>query len=806
MPNKLTDDEIQKLVYLARETQFHYQLDQFSNSALNEILKSVGQARREVSAKLATISPSSSFTKERLNAIATELQDLTVGIRAQVTGQIEQTVAVVGKKAYAKHADIMSFGGLVPNFNNVSLTAVQLKAIINTPVGGNLLNDWVDKTFDSNLYGAFTQEITTGLLKGDSYKNLVKRFNTEAFSKIESDVEGLTRTYVQSINTSAMDNVMKANADIMKGWKWNSVYENRSCIRCISLDAKGEIYPVGGGPPIPLHVNCRCFPEPITKTFRELGVDIDEVKDSYRPYTIRGKIDPITGKVIPGKIGVGGGRIIETGRFLGTYEDFFKGLPENVQLQMLGPTRLGLYKSGKLKLSGLADSKGNAFLLNELKGGVKQSIFDSFVPDTEQYSEIINKVYYHNTTKSGKTAIEKEGWKVQPAKSGHLYGDGVYFSQSEQNLRWGDEVIKVNVSPKRTLYDPEGYLKYEGTPLGDAVLSYSPGLKNEATDPKRWREGLQKFLKAGKYDSILTMEYDRTIFVALDESIIKKAALAKKEASKVAQVSLTTTQQKILNFANTTSSKKYSPEKILSEYNKTVEKEDWLTLDSYKALQKRFGDEVPLYMNRGLTLDSDSYKAVLETGEFKNQFQLKGLVTSDSSDALFDPFIKGDRDKWEVAYSNKLFKESPGYSDLKKGKHFTSVLADERPLYGYLNDSVYDNRLSGLYGDVTFELKKDIKKRTTITAMDSSKFNSKVDTLQTPYNSNELLDRLLVTKIASPTMKLTEFTIEDFVEAQIYGGVKLDRDIAKIITKTRLNHIQKLADKWNIPYEVLDEL
>ena len=55
-------------------------------------------------------------------------------------------------------------------------------------------------------------------------------------------------------------------------------------------------------------------------------------------------------------------------------------------------------------------------------------------------------------------------------------------------------------------------------------------------------------------------------------------------------------------------------------------------------------------------------------------------------------------------------------------------------------------------------------------------------------------------------MKLTEFTIEDFVEAQIFGGVKLDRDIAKIITKTRLDYIEELAKKWSLKYEVTNEL
>ncbi len=367
MPNKLTDEELQKLIYLVRETQWHYQLDQFSDASLKEINKSVAQARLEISAKLLADSESMrTWEKDRFDALAIEMQDMTVAIQSQISGQIEDTTIAAGLKAYPQHADIMSFGGLVPNFNNVAMTAVQLKAMVNTPVGGKLLSEWVETAFTANLKDTFKQEITTGLLKGESYKNLVDRFKTKAFAGLESDIEGLTRTYVQSINVQAMNDTMKANSDIIKGWKVNSVMENRTCIRCMALDSAGIIYPIGKGPELPLHPRCRCFPEIVTKSFRELGVDIDDVKDNYRTFSIRGTVDPVTGKVTPGKIGVGGGRIIDSGRFLGTYEDFFKQLPENVQLQILGPTRLGLYKSGKLSLAGLADKNGNVVLLKDL--------------------------------------------------------------------------------------------------------------------------------------------------------------------------------------------------------------------------------------------------------------------------------------------------------------------------------------------------------------------------------------------------------------------------------------------------------
>ena len=367
IPQELTEEETKQLIQLVRKTQFDYKLSQYEDEALKEINKSTLKARQEISQKLKTINPESTFTKERLEALSEELQDLTVASQAQITGEIIQVATTAGAASYAEHNDILSFGGLVPNFNPVTLSAAQLYSmVVETPIGGKLLSEWVSDTFSNALQETIKLEIMTGMLKGEGYRELVKRFDDVAFPMFERNVETLTRSYVQSVNVQAMEDVAKANADIVKGQKWSSVCENRTCMICMSLDAKNKVYPIGEGPTMPAHPRCRCIWEIITKTFREMGVDINEIEEAYRPYTIRGTVDPITGKVSPGKIGVGGGKVIGTGRFLGDYDSFFKGLSPAVQTQMLGPGRYDLWKSGAIKLSDLTDAAGNLKLLKEL--------------------------------------------------------------------------------------------------------------------------------------------------------------------------------------------------------------------------------------------------------------------------------------------------------------------------------------------------------------------------------------------------------------------------------------------------------
>ena len=374
-PKTLSDNEIQRLIQLVQKTQWNYQLKQFEDAALIEIKKSLSRARREIAQELRVLGPQMEvWEKERLLAVADELQDMTIAVRAQIAGDITEVATMAGAESYLKHNDILSFGGRVPNFNPVSLSASQLQSMVSgTPIGGHLLNEWVERSFASNIQDVFKSEIMTGMLKGEGYPALVKRFDIRAFKGLEGDIEALTRSYVQSINVQAMQDVAEANKDIIKGKKWSSATENGSaktgrgiCIRCLSLDSRDEVYPLDGGPPMILHVGCRCVWEYVTKTFRELGVDIDEIKEAYRPATVRGFIDPETGKIFPQRVGTGGRRIISTERYLGRYEDWLKTQSKAIQIQTLGPGRYELWKSG-VSLGDMTDKNGNLKLIKEMK-------------------------------------------------------------------------------------------------------------------------------------------------------------------------------------------------------------------------------------------------------------------------------------------------------------------------------------------------------------------------------------------------------------------------------------------------------
>ena len=120
---------------------------------------------------------------------------------------------------------------------------------------------------------------------------------------------------------------------------------------------------LGQAPPNPLHPNCRCLFVPVTKTWRELGLDIDEIEDVYRPYTLRTNTKSR--------------KIIEVGFNKGDFSTFFQKQSPAFQRNMIGPKRLALLKDKKIMFKNLVNtSSGDLFTLKELEENIVEEAVD----------------------------------------------------------------------------------------------------------------------------------------------------------------------------------------------------------------------------------------------------------------------------------------------------------------------------------------------------------------------------------------------------------------------------------------------
>jgi hypothetical protein len=142
----------------------------------------------------------------------------------------------------------------------------------------------------------------------------------------------------------------KENEEIYKGYRQISTLDTLTSVICISYSGAEwdlNLKPINGAPAYnggcPRHPNCRSVVVAITKTFRELGVNIDEIKKTTRA-SDEGQIAAST-----------------------TFDQFLARKSQKQQDEMLGKGKAQLWRDGKITLRDLLDQSGRPLTLEELK-------------------------------------------------------------------------------------------------------------------------------------------------------------------------------------------------------------------------------------------------------------------------------------------------------------------------------------------------------------------------------------------------------------------------------------------------------
>ena len=353
-----------ELYQLARSVIWKYRIDQVENLALQKALEAVERASEDIVKRIKAIKKPGSWTEQRLNQVNKELWELSEGIRAYTSETIGTVSGRIGSEALKWHSNTLSVNGLVP-VNMIAISQDQFKSFFEkNPRGKHRLTKWVDNTFDHAVRQSMERDLQAGLLQGKGYRGMTKdllKYMNEGFTRKEA--VSLAKTYTQTSNAIASEAVMRANDDIIKGWKWSSMLETSYmstgrgvCLACAALD--GEIFPVGEGPEMPLHHNCRCVKVFVTKTGEELGIkNTKELEETTRPWTYRENIP----------IGEGGRKIEEWGFHKGEYAKWFETRGDQFKINALGPRRFELWKTGDYNFKDFVDtSTGRLKTIKEL--------------------------------------------------------------------------------------------------------------------------------------------------------------------------------------------------------------------------------------------------------------------------------------------------------------------------------------------------------------------------------------------------------------------------------------------------------
>ena len=175
-----------------------------------------------------------------------------------------------------------------------------------------------------------------------------------------------------------------------------------------------------------------------------------------------------------------------------------------------------------------------------------------------------------------------------------------------------------------------------------------------------------------------------------------------------------------------------------------------MTLDAYKLLVEKHTKELLAKSDIYIRVPRKVMPRILREKQIKSQFE------TNKSGGLLDRKVRADKEF--------DFFSIPRDSDVTK-----------RPVYGYMSDSVDGNYLgkqgdSSLkqYGNITFKMKKDVRRSTTFTGSDS------LDTAVIPSPVEAPSPRSLGYFNEDPVdTKITDFLSDSYVEAQIHGGVDM---------------------------------
>lgn len=230
--------------------------------------------------------------------------------------------------------------GLIPTTNFLDTLAK------NALIEGATQGDWWKKQSVDMIF-RFEQAINLGLINAETNQQIIKRVLSIDGVTIKN-AEKLVRTTVLGISNQARQKSFEQNESVIAAYVHTSVLDNRTCVQCAPRDGLEwtvNHQPIGHDIPWripPIHTNCRCSLYARTKTFRELGVDLDEIGDDERS-SMEGMV---------------------TDKSFGNFMDRKgKAFTENA----LGKGRADLYRSGVITLEQLIDGNGNLVSVKALR-------------------------------------------------------------------------------------------------------------------------------------------------------------------------------------------------------------------------------------------------------------------------------------------------------------------------------------------------------------------------------------------------------------------------------------------------------
>ena len=337
---QLQDEAIKHSVYAVR----------LAGGMANKIVGMLNKVDDDIIRQLKLRAPESGvWTTARLNALLNSVRKINKKVYNLIGKELKTDLKELAvyeaefKGTRLHNAFPVALDVTTPN------VAVLHAVVTAKPFQGRLLSEWVDG-LDASRYNKLQDAIRIGVIEGETVDAIARRVRGTKALNFKDGVldigrrqaQALTRTAVNHTMTAASEALYKQNEDVVKGVKWVSTLDGKTTPICQRRD--GKVYPVDEGARPPAHIGCRSTTAPITRSWRELGVDLDEAPPGTRA-SMNGQVPADA-----------------------TYPEWFDKQSAPLQDGVLGKTKGKLYRRGNAPLGIFSDQVGHESTLAERKG------------------------------------------------------------------------------------------------------------------------------------------------------------------------------------------------------------------------------------------------------------------------------------------------------------------------------------------------------------------------------------------------------------------------------------------------------
>lgn len=213
---------------------------------------------------------------------------------------------------------------------------------------GNTIKEGFQK-LDEKLQETFQNQIRLGVLNGDTTQTIINNLKPFMTDFKNNRVEALVKTALSTVVNNTRMETYKENESIFKCYQHQSVLDSRTTFICAERDNLTwtlDLKPIGHKLPFkqtPIHYRCRSIILPLTKSYRELGLDIDEISVGTRS-SLNGYVPANT-----------------------SFSQWFDKQSQDFKENYLGKGRYELYKDNKITLSDLVNQQGKTLTLEQLR-------------------------------------------------------------------------------------------------------------------------------------------------------------------------------------------------------------------------------------------------------------------------------------------------------------------------------------------------------------------------------------------------------------------------------------------------------